>query len=116
LIAPDASVALKWVLDEDGSEAAHALLSAGELIAPAFLSVECAYVLRTQVRKGLLSPEDAATALHYLEAVRRRTVDDRDHVGAALEIGATLVTADRKFAEAVEAVPAYAPFLRRLEA
>ena len=41
----DVSVALKWVIEEDGSEAARALLLEGPLVAPDLLIVECAKVL-----------------------------------------------------------------------
>jgi predicted nucleic acid-binding protein len=44
----DASVALKWVIDEDGSEAAGALLLEEPLAAPDLLMVECANVLWTR--------------------------------------------------------------------
>lgn len=42
----DASVALKWVLDEEGRPAARALLLGNEpLHAPDFLILECANIL-----------------------------------------------------------------------
>ncbi len=38
----DASVALKWVIEEDDSAAAMALLLGEPLVAPDFLAIECA--------------------------------------------------------------------------
>ena len=48
----DASVALKWVIEEDGSEAAGALLLEEPLAAPDLLIVECANVLWAKARRG----------------------------------------------------------------
>ncbi len=44
----DASVALKWVIDEDDSEAAQELVSDHALAAPELLLIECANVLWTR--------------------------------------------------------------------
>src|SRR6266404_5666664 len=48
----DASVALKWVIEEDGSEAATALLVGDVLAAPDFVVIECANVLWAKTRRG----------------------------------------------------------------
>ena len=58
----DASVVVKWVLDEPGSEAALAL-ARERLLAPDLLDVECASVLWKAVRRGELRPEEAAERL-----------------------------------------------------
>ena len=44
-VVVDASVALKWVIEEDGSEAAQALVVRHPLAAPDLLMIECANVL-----------------------------------------------------------------------
>ena len=62
----DASVALKWVLLEEGRDRALAVLSEDALIAPDLLHVECANALTTRVRRGLISPVDARDALHVI--------------------------------------------------
>jgi predicted nucleic acid-binding protein len=60
----DASVAVKWFLDEPGSEAARLLLednprarfvAPNELLAPAILPIEVRYVLGKQFNKGAIS-------------------------------------------------------------
>jgi hypothetical protein len=56
-VVVDASVALKWVIEVEGSEAAEALLLNEPLLAPDFLIVECANVLWVKARRGALSRE-----------------------------------------------------------
>jgi predicted nucleic acid-binding protein len=51
-VVVDASVVLKWVIEEDGSEAAEALLLNDPLLASDFLIVECANVLWVKARRG----------------------------------------------------------------
>jgi predicted nucleic acid-binding protein len=53
----DASVALKWVIDEDGSEAARGLLLGEALAAPDLIVVECAIVLWAKARRRQLNRE-----------------------------------------------------------
>lgn len=65
----DASVGLKTVLPEAGSEKAEALVrefqqQIHELIAPDTYLVECAHALTRAHRKGLLQPADAETKVH----------------------------------------------------
>jgi hypothetical protein len=65
MIVVDASVALKWVIEEDGSDAAEALLLEEPLTGPDLLLVECANVLWTKARRGELRQErDAAGRPH----------------------------------------------------
>jgi predicted nucleic acid-binding protein len=113
----DASVAIKWVIDEPGSSAAAALLSAGPLRAPDLLLVECANVLWKKVRRGELSADEAGLAIRVLrqadiELLPSRPLADRalqlalelDHsaydclyLALALESGQPFVTADDRF-------------------
>ena len=55
-VVVDASVALKWVIQEDGSEAAEALLRQEPLLAPDLLIVECANVLWVKTRRRGSAP------------------------------------------------------------
>ena len=57
----DASVALKWVLQEEGSEAAELLLLEEPLAAPDLLIVECANVLWRKARRGALTRDQKPT-------------------------------------------------------
>src|SRR6516165_8263674 len=67
----DASVALKWVIEEDGSEEAGALLRGEPLAAPDLLVVECANVLWAKARRRSLTRDS------------RRSGPRRDPGGAA---------------------------------
>lgn len=66
----DASVALKWVLQEPDSHLAQALAEGGEtLLMPDFWLNEACNVLWLQVRKGVFSPDEAREGLALLRAV-----------------------------------------------
>lgn len=59
----DASVALKWVIDEDGSGAARELLLGEPLVSPDLMIVECANVRWAKARRGAINRERAVAAL-----------------------------------------------------
>jgi predicted nucleic acid-binding protein len=61
----DASVAIKWVIDEDGTRKALALRSY-LLAAPDLLTAECANILWKKVRRGEISDEEASFAANLL--------------------------------------------------
>ena len=63
----DASVAIKWVVDEADSDAAVAVLEGCSLASPDLLIAECANILRKKVRRGELRPEEAITAARILQ-------------------------------------------------
>jgi len=62
----DASVAIKWVVEEPGSREALALLKAC-LSAPDLLIPECANILWKKVRRGELAEAEAILAASLLE-------------------------------------------------
>lgn len=119
----DASVALKWVMDEDGSEEAQLLLGGEPLVAPDLMLLECANVLALRVRRTLLTPDQAAAKLDALLAAPVREVPSRPHLlraqalamelgqsaydslylAVALAEGAVFVTADGRFTMAAKA-------------
>ena len=128
----DASVALKWLVEEEGSAAAAALLDGRTLFAPALIHVEVANALWRMMRVGRLSDEEAADALSLMDrAPLRRRVEDRaltaealrlarllDHpvydclyLALAIEVGAPVITADARFVGAAGRDAASAPLV-----
>lgn len=115
----DASVAVKWVLEEPGSEWARALASSGaHLMAPNLLCAECANALWRMVRTDRIEaslPERflaligaVPLALHHanwaLNAAALRLslrlehpIYDCLYLALALEEGAAFATADQRF-------------------
>lgn len=67
-VVVDTSVAVKWVLAEADSATAHALLAEWtangvSMLAPALFAYEVTNVLRQQIRKGILTLDEAKLAL-----------------------------------------------------
>ena len=131
----DASVALKWVLEEAGRAEALSLIGGTDpLAAPDFLWLECANVLAAKVTAGRAAQEAAAYGLEAIQAAPVRIISSRPHLGRAhaiavelgqsaydslyltlaLEEGAVLITADARFARAVREHPAYQASIRLL--
>ena len=120
----DASVALKWVLDEEGADAAAALRSE-TLLAPAFWLVESANALWRHARAGGLTLEETLERLDLLAAAPVTAVPITiDIVGAtrlahalshpvydclylalAIREDTHVVTADRRFHAVVNGSP-----------
>ena len=121
----DASVGLKWVLPERDSHVAQALAIGGEeLLMPDFWLGEATNVLWLQVRKGILTPDEAREGLILLRAqVEATPTADLGLHDVALEIGlaadhSTYDTLYLAFAIAVGArglVVSDAPFVRAIE-
>jgi predicted nucleic acid-binding protein len=116
----DASVALKWVLSEPGTEAALALRSQ-ELMAPALWFAEATNALWRRVRLGEVALAEAAEFLDELIKAPVVALAMEPHLHAALALATELqhpiydclyltvalhhdayvVTADRRFVAAV---------------
>ncbi len=131
-IVVDASVAVKWVLSETGSEAADALLDQ-DLMAPVLWLAETANVLWRKARIGEITAEQASARLSELLKAPVASLPIEPHLEPALklalEIGhpvydciylalalhhqTNVVTADRRFASAAS-TPARAGSVRLL--
>lgn len=85
----DASVALKWVLEEPDSHVAQALAeSREEILVPDFWLNEACNVCWLQVRKGKWTPDEAREGLTLLRAlVPPTSTGDLDLHEVALDIG-----------------------------
>lgn len=73
----DASVDLKWVTQEDGSDASLALRGR-DLAAPALLRVETANALRTLAARQAITPNVAQDLFALLQAAPLTVVDHED--------------------------------------
>jgi predicted nucleic acid-binding protein len=122
----DASVALKWVLQEPDTPLAEALLQMEpDLLVPDFWLGEATNVLWVQVRRGRFTPVEAMEALALLEAIVSPTPTwDMGLYRTALDIGvavnhSTYDTLYLAFAVAMGArgvVVADGPFVRDVRA
>ena len=124
----DASVALKWVLDEKDSTLAERLLQLEpQLLVPDFLLNEVANVIWVQVRERLFTPDEARRALarvtHSIDPVvthgyhfhptaldeaiaTGHPVYDTLYVAVALAVDADVViAADQPFHQAMQRHP-----------
>ncbi|HZL01238.1 MAG TPA: type II toxin-antitoxin system VapC family toxin [Caulobacteraceae bacterium] len=133
-IVIDASVALKWVLDEPGKEAADTLLDE-ELIAPALWLIEVANALWRRSRQGQIRADEARTRLLELTNAPVTTYAIERDILAAADLAESLahpvydclylamairertfvVTADRRFLAVVDGSPDLRGAVRRLE-
>lgn len=130
----DASVALKWVLDEPGKDAADALLEE-ELVAPALWLLEAANALWRRTRRGEITVAEASerlaelhnapvtntaievdlTAAAELASAMGHPVHDCLYLALAIREDTHVVTADRRFHAAVEQFPTHKGVVRLLE-
>lgn len=120
----DASVALKWVLPEEDSELAEALLDCGATLrAPAFVFVELANALWFQMRAGKLDAAEAAGCMRDLREAPLQLWDGEEplpstlewaerldhavydcaYLALALHLDGTYVTADRRYCQKARA-------------
>lgn len=132
----DASVAVKWVVTEDGTDEAVSLLSRRRLSAPDLLVAECANILWKKVRRSELTAEEAMVAakiiqradveLHPMRSLMEPAAQlaiDLDHpaydciyLALAMAQGWQFVTADVRFLnKARQSSPAVAQSVLSLE-
>ena len=86
VLAIDASIAIKWVIDESGTAEALALRDRGSLIAPDLLVPECANILWKKVQRGELSSNEALLAARLLQGADIELLPSRGLLEAATRI------------------------------
>lgn len=74
----DCSVAVKWMLDEDGCEDARRLLNRSDLIAPDFLLLESFHAIWKRERRGQALPAQVRTVADFMTKVFRDLHADAD--------------------------------------
>jgi len=82
----DASIAVKWVVEEDGTPEALALRQRARLIAPELLVAECANILWKKVRRNELSQEEALLAARLLQGAEIELLPTRSLLEPATRI------------------------------
>jgi len=122
-IVVDASVAVKWVLREIGSDAADALLDHDGLIAPSIWLAEATNALWRRARMAEITAKEASERLSELQNAPVASVAFELHLDRALKLATEIrhpiydclylalavhhdthvVTADRRFATATTA-------------
>ena len=85
----DASVAVKWVVPEQGSKEAELLLDHG-LVAPDLLFAECANILWKKIRRGELTGGEAEIAGQTLEQADLTIISARAYLSRAAAIAVEL--------------------------
>ena len=89
-IVVDASVAIKWVVKEEGTDEALAVLERADLSAPDLLVAECANFLWKKVRQGEFSEEEALIAARLLEQADIEILPTRHLLGSATSLAVLL--------------------------
>jgi predicted nucleic acid-binding protein len=82
----DASVAVKWVVEEEGTSSALTVLQRTSLIAPDLLLAECANILWKKVRRKELSRDEAILAARLLETASVELVPARPLLETAIRL------------------------------
>ena len=121
-LVTDASVAVKWLAEEEDSVAANRLLGAGhELYVPRLIASEIGNALWRKARSGELAPQMAESLAARIANMLLIWADDAEltadalrfalslnhpiydcvYLALAYRIGGTVITADTRFANAV---------------
>jgi predicted nucleic acid-binding protein len=121
----DASIAIKWVVEEEGTQAALALRKEAELIAPDLLIAECANILWKKVQRDELSESEALIAARLLQSANLEIFATRSllematrlaielghpaydciYLALAMQDDCRFATADRAFVRKISSAP-----------
>jgi len=86
----DASIAIKWVVEEDGTSEALTLRRNAKVIAPELLIAECANILWKKVQRNELSKDEALLAARLLQAAEIEFLPTHSLLEAAAQIAIEL--------------------------
>ena len=86
----DASIAIKWVVEEPGTSEALILRERAKLIAPDLLVPECANILRKKVRRQELTRDEAVLAARLLQGAEIELFPTRSLLQAATQLAIDL--------------------------
>jgi predicted nucleic acid-binding protein len=86
----DASIVVKWVVQEDGTPQALVLRQKAKLIAPELLVAECANILWKKVQRRELSKDEALFAARLLQGADIELLPTRSLLHAATRIAIDL--------------------------
>ena len=86
----DASIAVKWVVEEEGTPEALALGKSAKLIAPELLVAECANILWKKVQRKELVNQEALLAARLLQCAEIELIPMRFLFEAATQISIDL--------------------------
>jgi predicted nucleic acid-binding protein len=86
----DASIAVKWVVEEEGTSQALMLRKRAKLIAPELLVAECANILWKKVQREELSREEALLAARLLQIAEIELLPTRSLLESATRIALDL--------------------------
>jgi predicted nucleic acid-binding protein len=86
----DASIAVKWVVEETGTPEALSLRRQARLIAPELLVAECANILWKKVRRDELSKDEALLAAGLLQHADIELLPTRSLLSVATSIAIEL--------------------------
>ena len=86
----DASIAIKWVVEEDGTPEALAIRQKAQLIAPELLIAECANILWKKVQRRELLRQEALLAARLLQSAEIELIPMRSLCETATRISIEL--------------------------
>lgn len=86
----DASIAIKWVVEETGTQEALALRKTAKLLAPDLLISECANILWKKVQRKELHKNEALLAARLLQGAEIELVPTRSLLEATTQLAIEL--------------------------
>ena len=86
----DASIAIKWVVEEEGSDLAIALRAGYRFAAPDLFAAECANILWKKTQRGELTRDEASMAARLIERSGVELFSGRPLIGEATELALDL--------------------------